>query len=633
MRKVLLGSFLFGLLALTACSKRPVESPAPTAAGETLRATTGGALMGFLDADDTYAWLGIPYAKAPVGALRWRAPRAGATWDGVRQAVKFGNFCPQIGGMGIDIPKDQYGKVVGAEDCLFLNIWAPRSVAKIAANPDAKPLPVMVWIHGGGNTIGSADTYRFAHALAGRQQVVVVTINYRLGIFGWLRHPALAAATTEADPQLAAGDRSGNFGTLDIIQSLRWVRDNIAAFGGDPHNVTIFGESAGGTNVYSMLQSPLSQGLFHKAISQSGGIRTTSVESAENFIDEVPAGQRRSGKEVALALLQKQGVATTREAAKTWLTTHDAAVVAAWLRALTSEQLFAVLDGRADRLGLLDLPLVARDGDVISTPSAPELLADATPLQRVPLITGTNRDEMKTFQQGDPHFTSKWFGVLPHIRDRDEYERMARYGSAIWRLIGADMPATALTAVAPEPPVFVYRFDFDQLKDSWLLSLSELLGAGHGFEITYAFGLETNPIGKFELNRDDTLEARRSIASAMSSYWANFAYTGAPGKGRNGDLPEWQAWSNAPGGPKAMLIDAPNRGGVRQGNEALTVAQLKQELRGDPALKDDQATLCQTYARLFYWGLFETGMFDPQEYATLGQGGCGAYPVAAAAPR
>ncbi len=622
MRVLMWGSVVICCLIVGCSRSKEVAVPVPEPAGDTQRVTAQGAIVGFHDEENTFAWLGIPYAQAPVGELRWAAPRPPQPWNGVRPAVQTQHICPQIGGASNGASKEQMGKLIGSEDCLYLNVWSPSSTATVST-----PLPVMVWIHGGGNSTGSGGSYQpLARILAGRQQVVVVTINYRLGIFGWFHHPALAGANPR-DTGFTEADRSGNFGTLDIIQSLHWVRDNIAAFGGDPNNITLFGESAGGFNAYSMLASPLAKGLFHKAISQSGGMRSHTVATAENYRDEVPAGHARSAKEVTVALLLADGTANNRDEAKAWLANRPAADVAAYLRGKSAADCFAQLRGDPALGGLLDLPLVFSDGYVLPTDSPRELLNDPTLLaQRVPLITGANRDEDKLFQFFDPRFTGKWFGVLPRIRDDVEYQRIALHGSNTRRLYATDLPAAALTASAVEPPVFAYRFDFDQLKRSWLLPLDRMLGAAHGLEIAYVFGAPSIDSKAFSFNTDESLPAREKLAYSMSSYWANFAYTGAPDRGRQHDLPQWQPWSNTAGEAKTMVFDADNRGGVRMTDAGQTMATVKQALLTDPSVQGNQAALCATYARVFYKNSLDSSLFDEQEYATLGQGGCGAYP-------
>ena len=219
----------------------------------TLRSTTHGDYVGFSDLQGTRAWLGIGYAQPPVGELRWKAPLPPEPHIDTVQALNFKNACPQLASaMTTNEVNATASGYVGSEDCLYLNVWSV---------PNAVGRPVMVWIHGGGNSIGSARSYPGA-ILAATENVVVVTINYRLGFLGWFNHPSVLEGSEL--------DLSGNFGTLDTIRALEWVRQNIAVFGGDPDNVTIFGESAGGFNVLTLMASPLAEGLFHKAIVQSG---------------------------------------------------------------------------------------------------------------------------------------------------------------------------------------------------------------------------------------------------------------------------------------------------------------------------------------------------------------------------
>ena len=620
-------AFILGLsLSLFSCDSE-IELPADVpreAAPETLRQISSGQLIGFRDEENTFAWLGIPFASAPEDDLRWRAPRAPQPWQGVRESLSFRAFCPQLGGIGVNSPKQDVDKLVGSEDCLFLNVWAPQSIVE---KKQAELLPVMLWIHGGGNSVGTANTYDFARVLSGRQDVIVVTINYRLGLMGWFNHAALANNGVGNSSEFSELDQSGNFGTLDIIQSLKWVNKNIAVFGGDPNNVTIFGESAGGINVYSLLLSPVAKGLFHKAISQSGGIDTVSVTEGENYRDELPAGHVRSAKEITLTLAMAENKFTEREEAKAFLAKKTDAEVALWLRSLSLETLFTVFDDQKTVMGMVNVPKIFRDGYVIPVEDTKTAFQKTSLFNRVPLITGTNRDEMKTFMMMDPVYVKKWFGLIPSIRDKQQYEGMAYYNSAIWRIVGADLPASALTNDEEFPPVFTYRFDFDQLKDNWFLSLSDLIGAGHGFEMTYAFGLEESASKTFDVHVDETLKYRQSLAFAMSSYWANFAYTGSPSKGRNGDLPLWQAWSNDIGEPKTLLLDAENKGGIRQINEPMTISSLKLEMLSDPWLKNNQALLCETYSQVFTRGLFGDSFFDQDEYSHFGEEGCNNYPI------
>lgn len=612
-------------LLAVACSK-PLPPAPPTADPDTEVAIRAGKLIGFKDAADTYAWLGIPYASAPVGELRWRAPRPETPWQGIRQALQFADYCPQIAGLGINAPEALHGSVSGSEDCLYLNVWAPEAAFEQTPAP-AEKRPVMVWIHGGGNTVGTANTYPFANHLAGNQDVVVVTLNYRLGVLGWFRHPALlntqsSLDNTEQNPQLLRADQSGNFATLDIIQALHWVQNNIAAFGGDPNNVTIFGESAGGFNVYSMLLSPLAKGLYHKAISQSGGIKFDRVSAGENYRDEAAAGTNYSGKEIALALALKGGKAVDRTAAKEWIEGQDDTALAVWLRGQSVEHIFSVFGTNERPMGMVPAPYLFQDGYVLPAEDPQTILNTPALFNPVPFIAGSNRDEMKLFMMRDPQYSYQLLGLIPRLRDKTEYELMARYQSDMWRILAADQAASAINAVAGRPRVYTYRYDFDQLKDNWLISLSEMLGAAHGLEISYAFGLSGSASELFDVNREDTLAAREKLAYAMSSYWANFAYTGTPGRGRKNDLPLWQAWDNRPDAPKTFLLDADNKGGLRHINTALTVSSLKEQLQNDPRLINNQALRCKIYTQVFKTFIFGGSFFDEAEYAKFGQGGC-----------
>ena len=205
-------------------------------------------IEGFEDVSNTWSWQGIPYARPPVGKLRWKAPKTPKAWKGILETKSFSEKCSQF---------DLNGNFNGSEDCLYLNVWRPAT--------QEKDLPVYVWIYGGGNSVGSySDSNIYGDRLAANANMVVVTISYRLGPMGWFIHECLE----DDDP----ANSSGNYGTLDIIDSLKWVKKNIKEFGGNPGNVTIAGESAGGTNVLSLLISPIAKGLFHKAISQSGSL-------------------------------------------------------------------------------------------------------------------------------------------------------------------------------------------------------------------------------------------------------------------------------------------------------------------------------------------------------------------------
>lgn len=242
---------------LVACGH--AAPPAPTADASSTRTTPSGPIVGAAGDAGEHVWRGIPFAQPPTGDRRWRAAAPMPPWTDTREALTVGSPCPQYASPLGGVPGKE-GSVVGSEDCLYLNVYAPRFAAKDVP-AGAQRLPVMLWIHGGGNSIGEAGFYH-PGKLAADERVIVVTTNYRLGPFGWMRHAALRdGASLE--------EQSGNFATLDLIRALQWVHENIAAFGGNPDNVTIFGESAGALSVELLLASPAARGTFDKAIAQS----------------------------------------------------------------------------------------------------------------------------------------------------------------------------------------------------------------------------------------------------------------------------------------------------------------------------------------------------------------------------
>jgi para-nitrobenzyl esterase len=567
----------------------------------------GGDVVGYLGRYGSHVWLGIPYALPPVGEGRWRAPEAPVAWNGTREALAFGNHCPQFasafGGVS-DLPA---GAVSGSEDCLYLNVYAPRLERADAAQ--AK-LPVLVWIHGGGNVIGSSNFYDGGR-MAQTHDVVVVTINYRLGPLGWFRHVALREGATP-------GEQSGNFATLDLVRALEWVRDDIAGFGGDPGNVTIFGESAGGTNVFTLLLSPLASGLFHRAIVQSGGTSLDSIAEAEHFRDDPESGHSRSSNEVLARLLVANGRAADRAVAKAQLASLAAAEIAATLRDATPEQLFAAYERDVDE-GLLDMPRVFADGVVLPTGDPLAQLARPDGWNRVPVIAGTNRDENKLFQFMNPVYVKRWLGVVPQVRDPDLYLAMADAQSAMWKATGADGPAAAMWST--QPNVFVYRFDWDEEPKLLGIDLGTYLGAAHGFEIPFVFGHWDLGKQGSVIFSDANRHARETLGEQMMSYWANFAWTGDPGRGRAGELPAWSAWDGRPGAHKYMILDTPSGGGARMGSEPVTPESVLASVDADPRLRS-QRDRCFVYHELARW----SRGFTEAEYASAGRQGCAPHP-------
>jgi para-nitrobenzyl esterase len=580
--RIATGLLLLAVGALAACGRGRSASQEPHRVdASSQRTLASGTVVGFSESPKTFTWLGIPFAKPPVGPLRWRAPQPPEPWSGTREALSLGSACPQLANPLGDAPDAKKGSVTGHEDCLYLNVYAPRASADEAA---ARRLPVLFWIHGGGNSVGHAGPYD-GSSLAGTYNVVVVTANYRLGPLGWFRQASLIADALNDD------DRSGNWGTLDQIRALEWVRDDVAAFGGDPNNVTIFGESAGGEDVLALLLSPRAAGLFHRAICESGGTDTASLESAQNYTDDAAPGHEHSSAEATLRILFPGAArADARKRAEALRPSE----VAVKLRAAPIDAIFAAYDAATDnRMGMLDLPEVLRDGAVVPTDDALALFEQGR-WNRVPVILGSNRDELKLFMFGDPKQVRWWFGFLPRMRDPRRYELTAQYATLSWKRGGVDGPAEAMRAT-PGPDVFAYRFDWDEEPSFLGSDFGKLLGAAHGLEIPFVFrDFEGSPFHRLFTERNRV--AREELADDMSSYWAQFAYSGTPGRGRSGQLPEWKPWDVTDGADKFIVFDTHADGGVRMDNHVVTKDTILSELAHDS--RADERLRCEIFQGL-----------------------------------
>jgi para-nitrobenzyl esterase len=586
-----------------ACAPRtsPDVAAAPPASDPASQRTLpGGDIAGFTDAHGGHAWLGIPFAMPPVGERRWRAPEPPEPWQGVQSRVAFGASCPQFGGM---LSETTDTGVVGSEDCLYLNVYAPR-FERGAVPAEGKRLPVMFWIHGGGNAVGAARTYDGGR-LATEQNVVVVTTNYRLGALGWFRHPALATEARDAR------DASGNYGTLDLIRGLEWVRDNVAAFGGDPGNVTIFGESAGGLDVFTLLVAPGARGLFHRAISQSGGTDNVTPQRAEAYADA--GGAPLSSREIVVRLLARDG----RPDARARADALSPAETAALLRGVSAKELLESYRGGGNEMGgMYDAPMVFRDGAVLPGEDLARAI-EAGNFHRVPVLLGTNRDEIKLFMALDPQNTFRLLWLLPILRDAERYDLTAEYPSKLWKVRGVDAPARAMVA-AGHADVYAYRFDWDEQGRVLLVTdVSRLIGAAHGVEIPFVFDsfASGGPLSRLVGGAENP--TRDALARAMRDYWAEFARTGKPGTG-GGAHPEWTAWSNAEDAPKVMLLDAAAGGGVRMSDEELTRESVLGALEADARFEDS------TDRCAFLRGMLAFGDLTPDDYARRG---CGDAPL------
>jgi para-nitrobenzyl esterase len=462
--------------------------------------TAGGALKGSTSADGRlHIYKDIPYGAAPIGDLRWKAPKPAPPWKDVRDATEFGPQCMQGPIFGdITFPRP------ASEDCLNLNVWTPATTA-------GERLPVMVWIHGGGFQAGAGPEPRHDGEALARKGVVVVTLNYRLGVFGFLAHPELASESGR--------NAAGNYGMLDQVAALAWVQENIAAFGGDPRNVTIFGESAGSFAVSALMASPLATGLFHKAIGESGAYF--------------------SGPSGTLGL---QSVATTGQQGVKFAAAVGAESLAA-LRAKPAEEIL--------QAALKFQPWFTPNIDGYFLPVDVYAIYAAGKQAHVPLLAGWNADEsragvvlakQKQTAQTFTDSTRKRFGdqadavlkAYPASTDAEALESAASLtsdlfiGHSTWKWIEVH----AQTGGAA-----VYRYSFDRKipvppdeKVNGMPATARDIGARHAGEIQYVFGtLDSVPKVTWEASD-------RKLSDAMVTYWTNFARTGDP----NGSgLPKW----------------------------------------------------------------------------------------------
>jgi para-nitrobenzyl esterase len=593
-------------LSLAGCEGKKVSLVAePTS----LRTTSQGAVVGAIGEYGSHVWLGLPYAKPPLGELRWRAPQPADPWSGTRQALEFSSPCVQFASVLGGVTSAAPGTPVGSEDCLYANVYAPRFT------PDRIPvgaagLPVMLWIHGGGNTIGQGGFYDGGN-LAVTENVVVVTFNYRLGPFGWFRHAALRAGTADRL------DQSGNYGTLDLVRALEWVRDNIAAFGGDPGNVTIFGESAGGQNVYSLMLSRPAQGIFHRAIVQSGGLWFAEADAGEKLKTDDDPQEANSSSEVIARLLIADGRAGDRQAAIAHLQSMPEPAVERYLRAKPAAEILSAYD-KDPQFGMIDMPKVFRDGVVL--PEVPPMQALANPDQHndVPIMLGTTKDENKLFMFGNPRWVSRTLWVFLRMRDERMYNITAEYLAKNWKATGVDEPAVTLLS-SQKSKVYAYRFDWDEEPTILGADLSVMLGASHGFEIPFVFGhFNLGPEGN-RLFTSENEPGRKELAAKMMSYWAAFAYDGAPGRGRRNDLTEWKPWDNSsPGALKFMVLDTQGGGGTRMSGDAITTEEVLANVATDPRLPSKKDK-CSVWRDLANWARGVT----KAEYAAR----CSEYPI------
>lgn len=526
---------------------------------ETLRNLDQGQVVGFKAGNEAHVWLGIPFGASTAGKNRWRAPRPVSAWSDIKRTIKSAAPCPQF-----SREESIAGQLIGSEDCLYLNVYAP---------PDAhgRDLPVMVWIHGGANVWGSADE-RDGSNLAVEQDVIVVAVQYRLGPLGFFANQSLRES---AEQPL---DRAANFGLLDLIASLTWVREDISAFGGDPGNVTIFGESAGAQNIAALIGSPLAKGLFHKAIMQSGGFDSVPLAKAELTNNDYynPAS-------VVVEKLGFQGLDNTK-AAQALRRTSLADLFATYAtQAEAAKPRFRYHNGTPV---FPNIPAVISDG--VTLPLAPlrSLLSDQQTFHAVPMIMGANRDELKALFLSDPKLVEKRLGLFPVARNQRRYDLISEYASRLWRIHAVDEPA-ALMARAGHANVWAYRFDWDEGGSIGMTDFSKLLGASHGFETPFVFGTfdDSTDRSKYLFPRKHAA-SHKALSATMGQYWASFARLGRP---IAQSAPEWPRYAKG-SQPHVLRFDSERDQGLRTLPGADSMNRWIADLQKDQRVSD--ADLC-----------------------------------------
>jgi len=527
--------------------------------------TSSGIAVGYTKNGVIY-WDDIPYAQPPVNKLRWKAPRKIKSNSDVINA-KDNNFCIQktssLGGSAQFSDKD----ISGTEDCLYLDIFAPSKVSN-------NLIPVMFWIHGGGNTSGLKDLYDFSK-LVKKHEVIVIRINYRLGPFGWFTHPAIQDLNTGLD-------KASNLGTLDIISALEWVKENISLFGGDSENITIFGESAGGHNVLSLLVSKHAKGLFDKAISMSGYTTTISPQAAYKQ-EKKSNTSKHSSWEIVNEIIKHKSYKKEQN-------DFSNQEIRDILYGLSAEEFYKFY---SERESYEEIPLLTADSLVIPSVGLRAALAEKEHINNVPTILGSNRDEVKIWLafseylvQVDYSLSGSLFN-LPKVTIKDEnaYEAMSYYRSAAWKIRGVDEPLKSL-ASAGNKNLYSYRFDWDDQRKFIIGDFKQLFGAAHALEIPLLLGdtklVGGPPVSNFMYPRGIS---RFYTSRNMMRFWTNFAKHGKPGESSN--KIEWTPYViDKDDKPTFMILD--NKKNLKMSSDNISLKNLSKELYLDKRLNEEE---------------------------------------------
>ena len=513
--------------------------------------TSSGKVQGYLK-NKVINYDDIPYAKPPVGDLRWKAPREILDSKKIIEN-KDNNYCIQEPSSMGGAPGE--GIFAGSEDCLYLDIKTPKKKS-------SELLPVMFWIHGGGNTSGLKDLYDYS-TMVNRHDVIVVTINYRLGAFGWFTHPSIQGNQEGLD-------KASNFGTLDIIQALKWVNENIELFGGDSNNITIFGESAGGHNVLSLMVAPQAKGLFQKAISQSGYTTSTSIQRAFAIEESHPTYDHTSN-EVVKRLIDNHEDLSSGDIYKKLLE-------------LSAEEFFSEYSDKSN----LEVPLLTNDGIVIPLEGLEKALSNSRYVSDVPFMAGSNRDEVKLWIGTAEYFVKldySFFGSIlgiPRVtlKDEDAFEAFNYYRSQAWKVRGVIEPISSLNKVGSKN-TYAYKFDWDDHRRFIVADFKKLIGASHGTEISLitgnnklveGYGFLIYPAGP----------SKRFISKNMMLFWSNFAKDGKPGPSTNGI--NWDSYNHSEGDKNFMILD--NKKNMKIVNLDTSYKSLVEELNLDTRVSE-----------------------------------------------